>query len=117
MSYCGQMHFTCDPDGGSQGLWYIDVACVGSCCSDSSIMLDTLCKCTTAQCYIKIIKQQHRSLYIFLSLYPRSTFNCKDTIVFDQYFGLGPSSGSIEFWCITSSQYIIDPDDGPRPKY
>ena len=55
-------------------------------------------------------------LYIFLSLYLRSTFNCKDTIVFDQYFGLGPSSGSIEFWCITSSQYIILKNPKERTK-
>ena len=46
-------------------------------------------------------------LYIFLSRYRRLTFNCKDTIVIDQYFRLGPSSGSIEFWCMTSSQYIM----------
>ena len=31
----------------------------------------------------------------------------RDTIIFDQYFGLGPSSGSIEFWCIPSTEYII----------
>ena len=53
---------------------------------------------TLAIIHLILVTGQVCSLtHIFLSLYLRSNFNCNKKIAVDQYFGLGPSSESIEF--------------------
>ena len=47
------------------------------------------------------------STSLLASTHARPSIAIKYTVVFEQHFGLGPSSGSIEFWWIKSSPYNL----------
>ena len=66
-----------------------------------------MCECVSVHFTAPKYTSVHFYASFLASTQARPSIAIKDTIVFDQYFGLGPSSGSIEFWGITSSQYII----------